>query len=91
MAVSRTDPSKLAFDSLARQNTVQDENDYAISVRSTEIETDTEDSLKYSGMIWTGYYMFDIADPPGSHSGGCILGESIPGAQIELLITVNGK
>jgi hypothetical protein len=65
--------------------------DDALSESSTEIDTDVEDRVKPSGMIWTGCYTFDMGSLPADHSRGWTAGKEAPGTEVDFLLTTNGR
>jgi hypothetical protein len=65
-----------------RQNNLTFPKEYdTVSVSSTEVDTDSEDDSRHSGMIWTGYYTFDLQNPPADPILGWVGGRGDPNSE----------
>jgi hypothetical protein len=62
-----------------------------ISATSTEVDTDGDNDLQPSGMIWTGYYPLDLTNPPTDREVGWVAGKGDPENEVEILLGLNDK
>lgn len=57
-----------------RQNLARVEELGTVSASSTEVDSDSDDNARQSGMIWTGYYSFNLEVRPSNSLRGWVAG-----------------
>lgn len=69
------------------QQTCGDVPEDVMSDTPTEPDTDNEQELRHLGVVWAGYYQFDLDCPPADPQIGWTVGKGREGMSIDFLVT----